>query len=133
MAICPVCGKLNPAGTRNCDVCGAPLASGQGNSGAPAGTVPRVAVADPQIQHDGPASGPVCPICGRGNRSASVFCSYCGYRFKPVVNSNGHNPQPYVLPGTNNSPIPAQQLRQPAPPTIPSDEAGNIPSGTLLK
>ena len=81
-------------------------------------------------------SGPVCPICRRGNRSASMFCAYCGYRLKPAANGNGNtngngvNGQQYVLPNTNNAPIPAPQV---APPAIPADQAGNIPSNTLLK
>src|SRR5580765_5810902 len=125
MAICPVCGKLNEAGTRNCDVCGAPLNS----VGAPAGAASHVGIAEPQ--RDAPMSGPVCPVCRRGNRSGSVFCAYCGYRFKPA-SASGNSPQPYVLPGTNNAPIPAPQPQQVAS-AIPSTEAGNIPSGTLLK
>jgi serine/threonine-protein kinase len=116
MRICPVCGKLNPEESRNCDVCGAPLNM-------------VTAVADP-LPVTGPApsnmSGPICPVCRRGNRSASVFCAYCGYRLKPA---GGDGASLYALPklGAAHASV--------APPTvpIPADVSGNIPSGVLLK
>ena len=74
MRICPVCGKLNPEESRNCDVCGAPLHK-------------VTAVSDPLPRTDAAPnnmSGPICPVCRRGNRTASMFCAYCGYRLKPA-------------------------------------------------
>ncbi|HET9496650.1 MAG TPA: serine/threonine-protein kinase, partial [Chloroflexia bacterium] len=112
MRICPVCGKLNPAASHNCDVCGAPLGaapiSDHLDSGRPSGAT----------------SGPICPVCRRGNRSDSAFCAYCGYRLKPVASA-----APYVLPQ-------AAVHSAPVPPTTPiphGDGSGNIPPGTLLK
>ncbi len=129
MAICSVCGKLNPPGSRNCDLCGAPLAWEDGDSNGNG-----VNILAPNIAQSGQTpqealSGPICPVCRRSNRSISVFCAFCGYRLKG--NEAVNNPQPYVLPNTNNAPI--KSVHQIAPPVMPSDEAGNIPSGTLLK
>ena len=130
MVICSVCGKVHAEGTRNCDLCGAPLAGADRGSSAAPQSLP-VAIANGAAQ----ASGPICPICGRANRSISVFCAFCGYRLS-AANANGNGPNPYVLPNTNN-PHP-QSISAPRnghqPPTpIPAGEAGSIPSNTLLK
>jgi serine/threonine protein kinase, bacterial len=113
MLICPVCGKLNAEGSSNCDLCGAPVASaehqrvpGQAGSAAPEAV-----------------SGPVCAVCKRTNRPISVFCAFCGYRL-----STSRGPQPYVLPNGDKD-----RQNQGSAPGIPSNEAGNIPSGTVLK
>jgi serine/threonine protein kinase len=116
MRICPVCGKLNPEASRNCDVCGAPLNK-------------VTAVADPLPSADAVPnnlSGPICPVCRRGNRSASMFCAYCGYRLKPA---GGDGSSLYALPkgGAHAPAVP------PTAPMIPADVSGNIPSGVLLK
>ena len=122
MLICPVCGKLNAEGSSNCDLCGAPVATAEH----------RVPV--PQAGQHAPegASGPVCPVCKRTNRSISVFCAFCGYRL-----STAASPQPYALPNANGNRDQGRQgappSRPPSPPAIPSNEAGNIPSGTVLK
>ena len=116
MAICSVCGKLNPPGSRNCDLCGAPIAGAELSNGQ---HIPRPG-GHPELQPPEAFSGPICPVCGRPNRSISVFCAFCGYRLK------GNGAQPYALPNVNNG-----QGSGPTPPA--SDEAGNIPSGTLLK
>src|ERR1043165_8678171 len=135
MAICSVCGKLNPQGSRNCDLCGAPLVWADGNvTGNSDGSANGANTSAPGVSQMGQSpqealSGPICPICRRANRSISVFCAFCGYRLKG--NAPGNGVQPYVLPNTNNVPIHAPQ--QPAPTVIPSDEAGNIPAGILLK
>ncbi len=114
MLICPVCGKMNPQGSRNCDVCGAPLA---GAEMAPAKPGPAVATAEG-------LSGPICPVCKRTNRSASVFCAFCGYRLKAVSNV-----QPYVLPYASAPPsAPSTPTHELAP-----EVSGNLPYGTLLK
>src|SRR6476620_879939 len=120
MLICPVCGKLNAEGSSNCDLCGAPVAAAQQRA-----PVPQAG----QHAPDG-ASGPVCPVCKRTNRSMSVFCAFCGYRLNTAA-----GPQPYALPNANGN---RDQHRQGAPsspssPAIPSNEAGNIPTGTVLK
>jgi len=67
----------------------------------------------------GPAnwSGPICPVCKRVNRSASVFCSYCGYRLK----TDGVASQPNV-----------SQTESPRS-NVAADVTGNLPSGMLLK
>ncbi len=116
MRICPVCGKLNPEVSRNCDVCGAPL----NKVTAMAGSLPAVEAVPNNM------SGPMCPVCRRGNRSASMFCAYCGYRLKPA---GGDGTSPYMLPkaGTSVGVVP------PTAPMIPADVSGNIPSGVLLK
>lgn len=126
MAICSVCGKLNPQESRNCDLCGAPLASADSHVNGN-GAAPNVAL--PAQASQEALSGPICPVCRRPNRSISVFCAFCGYRLKG--NQPGNGIQPYVLPNANNAPINASQ--QPAPTVVPSDESGNIPSGMLLK
>src|SRR5262245_35091553 len=116
MRICPVCGKLNPKASLNCDLFGAPLNK-------------VTAVSNP-IPMSEPApnnmSGPICPVCRRGNRSASMFCAYCGYRLKPA---GGDGASLYALPkgGVAAAPVP------PTAPMIPADVSGNIPSGVLLK
>lgn len=118
MSICAVCGKLNAAGSRNCDLCGAPLANeSRQRSASP--------VAEPAPGPSEALSGPICPVCRRSNRSISVFCAFCGYRLKPAATGNGA--QPYALPSVGAPPARA------VPVTIPSDESGNIPSGTVLK
>src|SRR5438067_7202856 len=111
MLICPVCGKLNAEGSSNCDLCGAPVGSaehqrvpGQAGSAAPEAV-----------------GGAVCAVCKRTNRPISVFCAFCGYR-----RSTSGGPQPYVLPN-------GERQNQGSAPGIPSNEAGNIPSGTVLK
>src|SRR6185295_15215020 len=60
----------------------------------------------------------------RANRPISIFCAFCGYKLKA-----GEGPQPYVLPNANRDGT--DQAHGPA--AIPSNEAGNIPSGTVLK
>src|SRR2546423_5184458 len=132
MAICSVCGKLNPQGSRNCDLCGAPLAwaGAEGGNGHSNGIgvnmpMPPHGAQPEQAPHEA-FSGPICPVCGRSNRSISVFCAFCGYKLR--ANGVGNSAQPYVLPNTNNAPI--KDAQQVAPTVIPSDEAGNIPSGT---
>lgn len=62
-------------------------------------------------------SGPICPVCKRVNRSASVFCSYCGYRLK----SDGVASQPNI-----------SQANAPKS-SVAADVTGNLPSGMLLK
>jgi serine/threonine protein kinase len=110
MRICPVCGKLNPASSHNCDVCGAPLGSApisdHLDSGRPSGAT----------------SGPICPVCRRGNRSESAFCAYCGYRLKSSA-------APYVLPQAtaHHGAVP------PTTPMPPADGSGNLPAGLVLK
>ncbi|MFL5734888.1 MAG: serine/threonine-protein kinase, partial [Chloroflexia bacterium] len=73
------------------------------------------------------ASGPICSVCGRTNRPVSVFCAFCGHRLDPA--GVGGGPQPYVLPNVGWD----RQNREVGVPVIPSNEAGNIPSGTVLK
>jgi serine/threonine-protein kinase len=115
MLICPVCGKLNTEGSSNCDLCGAPVATAERRH------VPSVAGGAPAQEA---VSGPICPVCKRPNRAISAFCAFCGYR----LNAAG-GPQPYALPnGNTDRPNPG-----PTSPAIPSNEAGNIPSGTVLK
>jgi serine/threonine protein kinase len=118
MRICPVCGKLNPEASRNCDVCGAPL----NKVTAVSDPLPMVEAVPNNM------SGPICPVCRRGNRSASMFCAYCGYRLKPA---GGDGSSPYALSRAgapaSASPVP------PTAPMIPADVSGNIPSGVLLK
>lgn len=67
----------------------------------------------------GPAnwSGPICPVCKRVNRSASVFCAFCGYRLK----ADGVASQPNV-----------SQTESPRS-NVAADVTGNLPSGMLLK
>src|SRR5690349_18300059 len=104
MRICPVCGKLNPEESRNCDVCGAPLHKVT----AVSDPLPRIDAAPNNM------SGPICPVCRRGNRTASMFCAYCGYRLKPAGGDGG---SVYALPkaGASASPVP------PTAPMIPAD------------
>ncbi len=95
-------------------MCGAPLAAADV-------TAPAVATeAAPSNM-----SGPICPVCRRGNRTASVFCAFCGYRLKQPT-----GPQAYALPYAGAA-APSAQYAQPPP--IPSDASGNLPAGTLLK
>src|SRR5690242_20484485 len=117
MLICPVCGKLNAEGSSNCDLCGAPLRPGDGQR-LPGGTAAAAGAPDAG------ASGPICPVCGRTNRPVSVFCAYCGHRLDPAA-----GPQPYVLPNASWD----RHEREVGAPAIASNEAGNIPSGTVLK
>ena len=67
----------------------------------------------------GPAnwSGPICPVCKRVNRSASIFCSYCGYRLK----TDGVASQPNI------------SKTEPPRSNVAADVTGNLPSGMLLK
>src|SRR6059058_3300822 len=119
MLICPVCGKLNAEGSSNCDLCGAPVATAEH----------RVPLPQAGQHAPGAASGPVCPVCKRTNRSISVFCAFCGYRLNTTA-----GPQPYALPNPNGSSDRQRQgVAPPSSPAIPSNEAGNIPSGTVLK
>src|SRR3954451_15778884 len=100
MLICSVCGKLNPEGSRNCDLCGAPLAGADRQSAA----------AMPAPVENGASSGlsgPICPKCRRPNRAASVFCAFCGYRLQ---DSNGA--QPYTLPGNGHNPANSYSVGQ---------------------
>jgi serine/threonine protein kinase len=71
-------------------------------------------------------SGPICPVCRRGNRTASMFCAYCGYRLKPA---GGDGTSPYILPKAGA----AVAVVPPTAPMIPAEVSGNIPSGVLLK
>ncbi len=71
-------------------------------------------------------SGPICPVCRRGNRSASMFCAYCGYRLKPA---GGDGTSPYMLPKAGTAVV----VVPPTAPMIPAEVSGNIPSGVLLK
>lgn len=116
MRICPVCGKLNPESSRNCDVCGAPL-----NKAVAISSPLPVVEAVPNNM-----SGPICPVCRKGNRSASMFCAYCGYRLKP---SGGDGASSYALPKAGS----AAHAVPPTAPMIPADVSGNIPAGILLK
>src|SRR5438477_11252732 len=112
MLICSVCGKINPPTSRNCDVCGAPLAAADVAPGPHAATM-----ADS-------TSGPICPICKRGNRPGSAFCSHCGYR---LVQPTGA--QAYALPYA----AAAAPIAPPRHNDIPAEISGNIPAGTILK
>src|SRR4051794_3653868 len=121
MLICSVCGKLNPEGSRNCDLCGAPLAGADRQSAA----------AMPAPVENGASSGlsgPICPKCRRPNRAASVFCAFCGYRLQ-----DSNVAQPYTLPGNGHNPANSYSVGQHPTTVIASDEAGNTPAGTLLK
>src|ERR671934_875276 len=106
MLICPVCGKLNPEGSSNCDLCGAPVATAEQRA-----PLPQAGQHAPEG-----GSGPVCPVCKRTNRSISVFCAFCGYRLNTAA-----GPQPYALPnGRRDQQRPGAP---PSPPPIPSNEA----------
>ncbi len=97
-------------------MCGAPLAA------ADVTAPPLATEATPNN-----LSGPICPVCRRGNRAASVFCAFCGYRLKQPT-----GPQAYALPYAGAAAAaPSTQYAQ--PPAIPSDASGNLPTGTLLK
>lgn len=122
MLICPVCGKVNPPDSRNCDVCGAPLAHAE--------RVPSVQPSSPMNSGAaGPFSGPICPTCRRPNRSASVFCAHCGQRLRQ--NTGG---QAYALPHVGAAPPDGRVAPPTAPvPAFSADVTGNIPAGTVLK
>lgn len=122
MLICPVCGKVNPPDSRNCDVCGAPLAHAE--------RVPSVQPSSPVNNGvEGPFSGPICPTCRRPNRSASVFCAHCGQRLRQ--NTGG---QVYALPHVGAAPPDSRVAPPTAPvPAFSADVTGNIPAGTVLK
>ncbi|MEP6774337.1 MAG: serine/threonine-protein kinase, partial [Chloroflexota bacterium] len=79
-------------------------------------------------------SGPICPVCRRGNRSASAFCAFCGYRLKPG-NLNGAGKENNGLQANAYAPAHPGSVGSAAPPTIPipADVSGNLPSGVILK
>ena len=107
---------MNPQASRNCDVCGAPLAMADAAPHAVATAVEAIS---------GSLSGPICPVCHKANRSASVFCAFCGYRLK-----QGNTSQPYALPYAG---APAASVLDYVPPQVAANVTGNIPAGTVLK
>ncbi|MDQ3927882.1 MAG: serine/threonine protein kinase, partial [Chloroflexota bacterium] len=109
---------MNPQASRNCDVCGAPLAMADAAPQAVATAVEAIS---------GSLSGPICPVCHKANRSASVFCAFCGYRLK-----QGNTSQPYALPYAG-APSASVVDFAPPPPQVAANVTGNIPAGTVLK
>src|SRR5947207_2629136 len=81
MITCEHCGKLHPAGTAVCDVCGQGLAAWPYLAGA-------VLVEELGLDRLPPAldlsaelkalSGSLCPWCGGANRAGASFCVHCG-------------------------------------------------------
>ncbi len=141
--ICSVCGKVNPDVATNCDVCGTALQSNP--VGAQAESAVQLVGASPtaysyqqagqiQLASSEPMSGPICPVCRRGNRSASAFCAFCGYRLKPG-NLNGAGKENIGLQANAYAPAHPVSVGSAAPPTIPipAEVSGNLPSGVILK
>src|SRR5215213_374599 len=86
MLTCEVCGKLHPAGTVVCDVCGTGLgawpyvansALGQelGLDRLPANSELGRVLAAPLRE----LTGSLCPFCDQANRPGATFCAYCGH------------------------------------------------------
>lgn len=85
MLTCDVCGKLHPAGTQVCDVCGTNLTTwpyvansdlGQelGLDRLPANSELGRVLAAPLRE----LTGTLCPACANTNRPGALFCAFCG-------------------------------------------------------
>ncbi|HMA34991.1 MAG TPA: serine/threonine-protein kinase [Chloroflexia bacterium] len=111
MLTCEECGKLHPAGTTACDVCGAGLAAwpyiANSDLGAelgldrlpPNSELGRV-LAEPLRE----LTGALCPFCHNTNRPGATFCTHCGHTL--------------VAPAATPAPS--------------ADSVGHLPAGTLL-
>jgi serine/threonine protein kinase, bacterial len=86
MLTCDVCGKLHPAGTAVCDVCGSPLTASPylpssalsaeiGLDRLPANSELGRVLAEPLRE----LTGALCPFCDGANRPGATFCTHCGH------------------------------------------------------
>jgi membrane protease subunit (stomatin/prohibitin family) len=108
-AVCPSCGKANPAATKFCQECGAkieappPAASANIEAPAPA-PAPSADIKAPAAVPAPSADGAVCPSCGKANPAATKFCQECGAKIEAP-------------------PPPAASTEAPPPPAPPAERA----------
>lgn len=116
MITCDHCGKLHPAGTAICDVCGTTLAAWPYVASGPLAEelgLDRLPP-DPEMLRGLQAlSASLCPFCHGVNRPGASFCIHCGR----------------TLTGAEDGPVgltpgPGALARAPGP--------GNLPIGTIL-
>jgi serine/threonine protein kinase len=118
MITCDHCGKLHPAGTAICDVCGTTLAVWPYVASSPLAEelgLDRLP-SDPAILEGLKAlSASLCPFCNGVNRPGASFCVHCGRTL------NGADA---AAVGLAPGPGPGVMARGPGP--------GNLPIGTIL-
>jgi serine/threonine-protein kinase len=81
MITCEQCGKLHPAGTLVCDVCGAALTTWPYLAGTPLAEelgLHRMPANADLLEGLRALSGSLCPHCGSPNRAGASFCVQCG-------------------------------------------------------
>ncbi len=118
MITCDHCGKLHPAGTAICDVCGTTLAVWPYVASSPLAEelgLDRLPTDPDMLQGLKALSASLCPFCNRVNRPGASFCLHCGRTL-----SGGDEPPVGLAPG----PGPGVMARAPGP--------GNQPVGTVL-
>jgi serine/threonine protein kinase len=119
MITCDHCGKLHPAGTAICDVCGTTLAAWPYVASTPLAEelgLDRLPT-DPAILEGLKAlSASLCPFCHGVNRPGALCCLHCGRTL------TGGDDAPLFGPGPG--PGPGVLARAPGP--------GNLPIGTVL-
>jgi serine/threonine protein kinase len=112
MLTCEDCGKLHPAGTSTCDVCGSTLTAwpyvansdlGQelGLDRLPPGSELGRVLAEPLRE----LTGALCAFCQSTNRPGATFCAHCGHAL----------------------------IAPPAGPAAPAEGIGQLPTGALLQ
>jgi serine/threonine protein kinase len=118
MITCDHCGKLHPAGTAICDVCGTTLAAWPYVASTPLAEelgLDRLPPDADMLAGLKALSASLCPFCHGVNRPGASFCVHCG-RTLP----GGDEPPVVPVPG----PGPGVMARAPGP--------GNLPVGTVL-
>ncbi len=107
MLTCEVCGKLHPAGTTVCDVCGTGLAAwpyiantelGQelGLDRLQADSELGRVLAEPLRE----LTGALCAHCGQPNRPGATFCAVCGHTLLSPATGPLVAPAGELSPGT---------------------------------
>jgi serine/threonine protein kinase len=120
MITCDHCGKLHPAGTAICDVCGTTLAAWPYVASTPLVEelgLDRLPLDPAMLEGLKALSASLCPFCHGVNRPGALFCLHCGRTL------TGSEDAPFVM-GPGPGPGPGVLARAPGP--------GNQPIGTIL-
>lgn len=116
MITCDHCGKLHPAGTAICDVCGTALAAWPYVASTPLAEelgLDRLPPDPEMLEGLRALSASLCPFCHGVNRPGASFCLHCGRTL-----TGADEPPVGLTPG------PGVLARAPGP--------GNLPVGTIL-
>src|SRR5436305_5282758 len=103
MITCEQCGKLHPAGTLVCDVCGTALTTWPYVASTPLAEelgLNRLPTNPDLLAGLRALSGSLCPHCGTANRPGASFCVQCGQTLDGSEAGPGEFDQPGPGPGS---------------------------------